>query len=129
MMDCLEAGAGIYRDKVGLAAANDRLAELRDRFEGIEVHDKSNVFNTDLTQALELRNMLDVAATVAVAAEAREESRGAHQRLDFSGRDDERFLRHSLVGLSAGGLEVNWRPVTITRSQPGVRNYSGKVPP
>jgi succinate dehydrogenase/fumarate reductase flavoprotein subunit len=72
--------------------------------------------------------MLDVASTVAAAAEAREESRGAHQRLDFAQRDDERFLRHSLVSRSAGGLAVNWRPVTITRSQPGVRNYSGKVP-
>jgi fumarate reductase flavoprotein subunit len=128
MMHCLEAGAGIYRDQAGLAAANSQLAELHERVKAVEVHDRSNVFNTDLTQALELRNMLDVAATVAAAAQAREESRGAHQRLDFAQRDDERFLRHSLVSRSAGGLAVNWRPVTITRSQPGVRNYSGKVP-
>jgi fumarate reductase flavoprotein subunit len=90
------------------------------------VHDKSNVFNTDLTQALELRNMLDVAETVAAGALAREESRGAHQRLDFPQRDDERYLRHSLVSRRPGATpEVGWREVTITRSRPGVRDYSG----
>ena len=126
MMHSLEEGAGIYRDRGGLEQAVATLAALDARYAQIEVHDKSNVFNTDLTQALELRNMLDVAEAVAAGALAREESRGAHQRLDFPQRNDERFLRHSLVSRQADGARaVGWRGVTITRSQPGVRDYSG----
>jgi fumarate reductase flavoprotein subunit len=126
MMQALEEGAGIYRDRASLETTVAALAALRQRYAQVEVHDKSNVFNTDLTQALELRNMLDVAETVAAGALAREESRGAHQRLDFPQRDDERYLRHSLVSRRPGATpEVGWREVTITRSRPGVRDYSG----
>lgn len=128
MMHALEDGAGIYRDRAGLEQAVAALAALDQRYARVEVHDKSNVFNTDLTQALELRNMLDVAGAVAAGALAREESRGAHQRLDFPQRDDERFLRHSLVRQRPGSPpEVGWRDVTITRSRPGVRDYSGSA--
>ncbi len=74
-----------------------RSQQLRERYRNIEVHDKSNVFNTDLQQALELRNLLDVAETVAEASLERRESRGAHQRLDYVERDDENFLKHSLA--------------------------------
>jgi fumarate reductase flavoprotein subunit len=99
---------------------------LHERYERIEVHDKSNVFNTDLQQALELKNMLDVAETVAGSALARRESRGAHQRLDFPERDDKSYLQHSRAIRRPGERpEVRWLDVTITRSKPGVRNYSG----
>jgi fumarate reductase flavoprotein subunit len=84
------------------------------------------VFNTDLQTALELRNLLDVAETVAEASLERRESRGAHQRLDYTERDDENFLKHSLAFRQPDGRpRVEWLDVTITRSQPGVRNYSG----
>ena len=90
------------------------------------MHDKSNVFNTDLQQALELRNLLDVAETVAEASLERRESRGAHQRLDYTERDDENFLKHSLAFRQPDGRpSIEWLDVTITRSQPGVRDYSG----
>jgi len=126
MMTSLEEGAGIYRDEAGLEATCQVLTGLQTRFAGIEVHDKSNVFNTELQQLLELRNMLDVAETVAASALERKESRGAHQRLDFEQRDDERFLRHSLAFRRPGERpRVDWLDVTITRSQPGVRDYSG----
>jgi len=126
MMTSLEEGAGIYRDAAGLEATCRTIAELQERFEHIEVHDKSNVFNTDLQQALELKNMLDVAETVGASALARQESRGAHQRLDFPERDDTSYLQHSRAIRQPGERpEVRWLDVTITRSQPGVRNYSG----
>jgi len=129
-MSNLEEGAGIYRDEAGLQATCTAIAGLQQRFAGIEVHDKSNVFNTDLQQALELKNMLDVAETVSASALARQESRGAHQRLDFPARDDENFLRHSLASQRPGGApEIGWLDVTITRSPPGVRNYSGNREP
>ena len=126
MVSALESGAGIYRDEAGLEETSSQLLELQTRYSSIEVHDKSNVFNTDLTQALELRNMLDIAETVAASALARQESRGAHQRLDFEDRDDEQFLRHSMTIRKAGERpRVDWLAVNITRSHPGVRDYSG----
>ncbi len=126
MKSALEEGAGIYRDEEGALAACEKIAELRQRYSGIEVHDKSNVFNTDLQSALELRNMLEVAETIAEGSLERRESRGAHQRLDHTERDDVNFLKHSLCFREPDGRpRVEWSEVTITRSQPGVRDYSG----
>jgi fumarate reductase flavoprotein subunit len=126
MMQVMERHAGIYRSGEGLAEACGKLAELRRRYRGIELHDKTNVYNTDLLQALELGSMLDCAEAVAQSALARRESRGAHQRLDFPERDDANFLRHSLARYRGDEPpEIGYRDVVITRSQPGVRDYSG----
>jgi fumarate reductase flavoprotein subunit len=126
MMQTMEEHAGIYRSGEGLAAACAKLAELRNRYRKIELHDKTNVYNTDLLQALELGSMLECAEAVAQSALARTESRGAHQRLDFPERDDRKFLRHSLATYDPGGPpRIDYRDVVITKSQPGVRDYSG----
>jgi fumarate reductase flavoprotein subunit len=126
MKNSLEEGAGIYRDEAGAAATCEKIAELRDRVGAIEVHDKSNVFNTDLQTALELHNLLDIAETVAEGSLQRRESRGAHQRLDFPERNDTEFLKHSLAFRQEDGRpRIEWKEVNITRSQPGVRDYSG----
>jgi len=126
MRTALEDGAGIYRDEEGARIACEKIADIRERYKGIEINDKSNVFNTDLLSALELRNLLDVAETVAEGSLERRESRGAHQRLDFTERDDVNFLKHSLCFQEPGSRpRVEWSEVTITRSQPGTRDYSG----
>jgi fumarate reductase flavoprotein subunit len=126
MRTTLEEGAGIYRDEEGARLTCEKIAELRARYKGIEINDKSNVFNTDLQSALELRNLLDVAETVAEGSLQRRESRGAHQRLDYTERDDEKFLKHSLCYREPDGRpRVEWSDVLITRSQPGTRDYSG----
>jgi fumarate reductase flavoprotein subunit len=126
MMHTMEQNAGIYRTAEGLAEACGKLADLRRRHAGIELHDKTNVYNTDLLQALELGSMLDCAEAVTQSALARKESRGAHQRLDFAARDDRNYLRHSLaVYHPTQAPRVDYCDVVITRSQPGVRDYSG----
>ena len=126
MRNSLEEGAGIYREEASTGATCEKIAELKQRYRSIEVNDKSNVFNTDLQQALELRNLLDVAETVAEGSLQRRESRGAHQRLDHPERDDTEFLRHSLAFRQTDARpRIEWLNVTITRSQPGVRDYSG----
>ncbi len=126
MRTTLEEGAGIYRDEEGARLTCEKIAELRERYKGIEINDKSNVFNTDLQSALELKNLLDVAETVAEGSLQRRESRGAHQRLDHTERDDENFLKHSLCYRQPEGRpRVEWSEVLITRSKPGTRDYSG----
>jgi fumarate reductase flavoprotein subunit len=126
MMHTMEQNAGIYRTGEALAEACGKLADLRRRYRGIELHDKTNVYNTDLLQALELGSMLDCAEALAQSALARKESRGAHQRLDFAERDDQRYLKHSLARYRGGDApQIDYLDVVITRSQPGVRDYSG----
>jgi fumarate reductase flavoprotein subunit len=126
MTDTLESGAGIYRTEDTLKETCATLGELRKRYAGIELHDKSNVFNTDLFQALELENLLLLAQTVAEGALARKESRGSHQRLDYEARDDENFLKHTLAYYQGEDApSIDYHDVIITKSQPGVRDYSG----
>ena len=126
MMNTMEKNAGIYREEVGLKEAVDTMAQLRERFGRVALHDKSSVFNTDLFQVLELGGMLDCAQSLVVGALARKESRGAHQRLDFPERDDNTFLRHSMVTYQGQDApKLDYLDVVITKSKPGVRDYSG----
>ncbi|MGB5761218.1 MAG: fumarate reductase (quinol) flavoprotein subunit [Sedimenticolaceae bacterium] len=126
MAHSLEKGAGIYRTEKTLQETCDTIGKLRKRYRSIELHDKSNVFNTDLIQALELGNLLELAQTVAEGALARKESRGSHQRLDFVERDDDKFLKHTLAYYQGEDApRIDYHDVVITRSQPGVRDYSG----
>ncbi|GAA3379096.1 fumarate reductase (quinol) flavoprotein subunit [Streptomyces sannanensis] len=124
MQNTMERSAGIYRDGASLAGAVQALHRLRERFAGVAVGDRSRTFNTDLIALLELSFMLDVAETVVHSALRREESRGAHQRTDFPGRDDRRYLAHSLVHREPDGSpRVEYLPVTVTRWSPGERVY------
>src|SRR5438477_1054019 len=124
MQTTIEGAAGIYRDGDTLAKAADKLRELRERAAVAALADASRTFNTELTTALELTGMIDLAEAIVHSALRREESRGAHQRTDFPARDDERFLAHSLVYREADGTpRVEHRPVTITRWPPGERVY------
>ncbi|HKA91562.1 MAG TPA: fumarate reductase (quinol) flavoprotein subunit [Haliangiales bacterium] len=124
MQTTMEASAGIYRSGPALAEAADKLKALRERARAVGLDDHSRTFNTELTAALELSFMLDVAEAITHAALKRQESRGAHQRTDFPARDDKRFLAHSLVHRNADGTcRVEYLPVTITRWPPGERVY------
>ena len=99
------------------------LEGLRERYESVVVEDKGTVFNSDLTQALELGFLLELAQCMVVAGIARKESRGAHARPhDFPDRDDENYMKHTLVTWK-DGPELEWRPVTVTKWQPQERKY------
>lgn len=126
MMATMEEHAGIYRTDAGLKEAVAKIQELRDRYRRVVLTDRTNVYNTDLFQTLELGSLLDCAEAVTVGALARKESRGAHQRLDFPERDDKNYLRHTLVyHQGADAPRVDYLDVVITKSPPGVRDYSG----
>ena len=89
----------------------------------VPIRDKSKIFNTNLIFTLELGFMLDCAETIAVSALSREESRGAHSRTDYPDRDDENWLKHTLVSLDGNKMSINYIPVTITRWKPERRVY------
>ena len=126
--ETMEAGVGIFRSADGMRATCDRLTELRGRYRaGIRLDDHSRTFNTEWLSAIELGFMLEVAEALAHSAYHRQESRGAHVRLDeYATRDDARYLRHSLAGYGGEGPPtISYSPVTITRSQPKTRSYGG----
>ena len=99
--------------------------EVRERYErGVVIEDKGEVFNSDLTQAIELGNMLDLAECMLQAGIARKESRGAHARPhDYPTRDDENFLHHSITRWKDGGVELTQSEVRFTKWQPEERKY------
>jgi fumarate reductase flavoprotein subunit len=124
MQETVEKSAGIYREERLLREAGDKLGELQQRFENIALDDRSHTFNTELQSALELGFMLDVAESIVQSAVSRRESRGAHQRTDYSARDDQNFLAHSLLFRNPDGTaRVEYAPVKITRWPPGERVY------
>jgi fumarate reductase flavoprotein subunit len=124
MHQIMEASAGIYRTESVLRDAAKRLNELQERFQGLSLDDRSYTFNTELTAALELSYMLDVAQAIVQSALERRESRGSHQRTDHPQRDDERYLQHSLAHRAEqGSPRIAHLPVTITRWPPGKRVY------
>ena len=94
MQETMEESAGIYRSGDSLAGAANKLCELQERFRNIALDDRSHTFNTELISALELSFMLDVAESMVQCALQRTESRGAHQRTDFPGRNDDNFFAH-----------------------------------
>lgn len=124
MQKAMESGAGIYRSHATLVEAAEALRRLQERFQKLALDDRSRTFNTELTSALELEFMLELAEAVIHCALHRKESRGAHQRTDFPSRDDAHFLAHSLVYREPeGDPRVEYLPVTITRWPPAERVY------
>jgi succinate dehydrogenase / fumarate reductase flavoprotein subunit len=115
---------GVFRLEDQMEAQGETIARLRERFENVVVEDKGQVFNNDLTQALELGFLLELAECMIVSGIARKESRGAHARpYDFPDRDDENYMKHTMVSWVDGRPRLDWKPVTMTKWQPQERKY------
>lgn len=122
---------GVQRQEEGLREARDKLRELRERYQLVSIQDRGARFNTELLETFELGGLLDLAQVTAASALARRESRGAHFRGDFPGRDDQTWLKHTLAyrtdGVGAaptrGEVRFEWRPVVINRFEPKARKY------
>ncbi len=120
----MDTGAGVFRTKEGLETLVERLGGLRERFSRIKIEDSSRTFNTELTSAIELDFMLELSQTIALTALARDESRGAHARRDFPERNDEKYLKHSLVfHRDAGKPRLEYRDVHLGNFKPQARTY------
>ena len=115
---------GVFRREEQMQKQGKIVEGLRERYKRVIVEDKGDVFNTDLTQALELGFLLELAACMVPCGLERKESRGAHARpYDYPDRDDEQYLRHTLVTMRDGTPQVDWKPVTMTKWQPQERTY------
>lgn len=124
MQSTMEESAGIYRSGASLTRGAAQLRQLQERAGQIQIEDQSRTFNTERVAMLELSFMLDVAEAIVNSALRREESRGAHQRIDFPTRDDQRYLAHSLADRQPdGSCRVRYLPVMITRWPPAERVY------
>jgi len=123
--DSMFENFGVFRREEQMAKQVEILEGLRERFgRGVVIEDKGEVFNSDLTQAIELGNMIDLAACMVQAGLARKESRGAHARpYDYPTRDDEQFMKHSISHWSKDGPVLTYKDVRVTKFEPMERKY------
>jgi succinate dehydrogenase / fumarate reductase, flavoprotein subunit len=124
LAETMHENFGVFRREEQMLEQGQVVQGLRERYERVVVDDKGDVFNTDLTQALELGFLLDLAECMVVSGLARKESRGAHARpYDYPDRDDENYLKHTIVTWEDGAPKLEWKPVTMTKWQPEERKY------
>ena len=123
MRATMTAHVGIYRAGREMRKAVDELKELREIYKAVPCLDPGRSFNTALLEIFELGNLLDNAYIAAVCAENRKESRGAHAREDFPGRDDTGWLKHTLARLEGDAVKISYKPVDVSLWEPKARKY------
>jgi succinate dehydrogenase / fumarate reductase flavoprotein subunit len=124
MAHTMHENFGVFRREAQMQQQGEIIDALRERYAHVVVDDKGEIFNNDLTQALELGYLLELAACMVEAGLARKESRGAHARPhDYPDRDDENYMKHTLVTWSDDRPHLDWRPVTVTKWEPQERKY------
>jgi succinate dehydrogenase / fumarate reductase, flavoprotein subunit len=121
--DCMTEHCGVFRTAEVMQEGLSKLKEIQQKYTQIRLDDKGKLWNTEITEALELRSLLVVGEMILTSAISRQESRGSHFREDFSTRDDETFLKHTLAYFSAAGIDINYMPVTINLFEPKERKY------
>lgn len=113
----------VFRTAVALKAAARDIADLKERVKLIKLRTQAGAFNTELLEALECLNLLDLAEVTVACALNRQESRGAHSREDYPKRDDTNWLKHTFARKTNGDVTIKYKPVVITRFQPQERKY------
>jgi succinate dehydrogenase / fumarate reductase, flavoprotein subunit len=123
LADAMQEKVGVFRTGEQLEEAKSVVVELKERFKGVVVDDKSSIFNQSLIHTIETGYLLDLADTMVTGAIARTESRGAHSRTDHPERDDENWMRHTLAYQEDDDIRLDYAEVTVTTYEPQVRTY------
>jgi succinate dehydrogenase / fumarate reductase flavoprotein subunit len=123
LQDTMDKNAQVYRTEESLDEALEVIADLRKRYQNIQVQDRGARFNTDLLEAIELGFLFDLAEVLVVTSKERRESRGGHFREDYPERNDEKFMVHSMAYKTSKNIKVDWKPVVITNYPPMERKY------
>ena len=123
LRDVMDVNFGIFRTLEQMEYALRKIREMRSRLARAKTEDTSRAYNTDLTSALELENMLELAEVMLAGGIARQESRGAHSRLDYPARDDRNWLKHTLAFRTQEGPRLGYSPVRVTIWKPTERRY------
>ena len=121
----MEEYCGVFRSREVLAEGVVKVQALHQRLDHVTLHDHSRIFNTARIEAFELENLADLALATVTSALHREESRGAHSRIDFPERDDEHWLKHSLF-YRDGRMDykpVRMKPLSVDAFPPKPRVY------
>ncbi|MFF2626400.1 succinate dehydrogenase flavoprotein subunit [Kitasatospora griseola] len=128
LQESMDTNVSVYRTGKTLQQAVEDVTALKERFKNVAIQDKGSRYNTDLLEAIELGNLLDLAEVLVVSALAREESRGGHYREDFPTRDDVKFMQHTMAYREVAedgstSIRLDYKPVVQTRYQPMERKY------
>jgi succinate dehydrogenase / fumarate reductase flavoprotein subunit len=130
LQDTMDKNAQVYRTEESLNEALEKIAELRTRYQNIQVQDRGKRFNTDLLEAIELGFLFDLSEVLVMTARERRESRGGHFREDYETRNDEQFMVHSMAykldktpAKPGEDIRVDWKPVTVTNYPAMERKY------
>ncbi len=123
LQETMQDNASVFRTEKTLCTQIQILTELKERYKNTGVEDKGSQYNSELMEALELGFLLDNAETLVYAAHNRKESRGAHSREDFKERDDEKWLKHTLVYKDGNNVRIDYKPVTLGKYEPKPRVY------
>ncbi|MBA2747948.1 MAG: succinate dehydrogenase/fumarate reductase flavoprotein subunit [Tatlockia sp.] len=121
--DCMTEHCGVFRTEEVMRSGLQQLQQIQQQYQDIYLDDKGNCWNSELVEALELQSLLVVGEIILTSALSRTESRGAHCREDYTERDDENFLKHTMAYYSPAGIDIQYRPVTITMFEPKERKY------
>ncbi|MDJ0714748.1 MAG: succinate dehydrogenase/fumarate reductase flavoprotein subunit [Prochloraceae cyanobacterium] len=121
--DCMTEHCGVFRSEKIMKEGLEKIEQLKKKYDLIYLDDKDNCWNTELIEALELKNLMIVGEIILASALNRKESRGAHSREDYPNRDDANFLKHTLAYYSAAGIDINWMSVVINQFEPKERKY------
>jgi succinate dehydrogenase / fumarate reductase flavoprotein subunit len=124
LQESMTRNAGVFRDEVSLLKQQEILNDLMVKFKSIRIDDKSELYNTDLQEAIELGHMIEYSRFIVESAIHRKESRGAHYRVDYPKRDDENFLKHTYLKLNENNeFEIEYADVVLGKFEPKERSY------
>ena len=109
----MQKHAGVFRNNRSMLEGVEKIQSIYNNFENVYIEDKSEIFNTEFTELLEFKNLLDNAIVTMNSANFRKESRGAHSHDDYKERDDINWLKHTICRLNNNKTELTTRSVNL----------------